>query len=370
MPTDFYDLLGVSRDASQEEIRRAFRRQVRKYHPDLNDDPRARAQFTALKKAYDTLGDAKERDAYDRMGHDEYVGTRISGLPSPDQWQVPDDADQSATATTRGGTATASTAESRSRRSRERTRSGRSGPDGTATESATTGATTGSASGDTRRERRDRTGSRRGSTAERSATADGGTTASAAGPTAQEGSLTRLRRRLRRVNLGWPMITVADGLYLTGLWLYVLANLDAVRTLLADLAVAGDFAGAMAALSTRGGVETVAAFVTGSFVDGAGVAGGLLLAGAAAMPAVYLLIVRETRRTRTPWQPSYLYALAAMGPVAGLVVDALVAPPGLYVDVVAYFLAPVLAVLALPFSAFVRPRLARVVRRTVRKVRG
>jgi len=86
MTEDFYDLMDVDEDASQEAIKSAFREKVREYHPDLNDDHRAQAQFTALKKAYDTLGNPSERNAYDRMGHEDYVAKRIKGLPSQDVW--------------------------------------------------------------------------------------------------------------------------------------------------------------------------------------------------------------------------------------------------------------------------------------------
>ncbi|MFC7230748.1 DnaJ domain-containing protein [Saliphagus sp. GCM10025308] len=91
---DFYDLLDISSDASQDDVKQAFREQVRVYHPDLNDDDRAQAQFTALKKAYDILGDPVERQAYDRLGHEDYVAKRTSGLPSPDLWKSARDTDE------------------------------------------------------------------------------------------------------------------------------------------------------------------------------------------------------------------------------------------------------------------------------------
>ena len=86
MTDDFYTLLEIPEDASQDQIKRAFREKVRIYHPDHNDDDRAQAQFTALKKAYDTLGDPVERKAYDRLGHRNYVSKRLEGLPSPEKW--------------------------------------------------------------------------------------------------------------------------------------------------------------------------------------------------------------------------------------------------------------------------------------------
>ncbi|HYF28501.1 MAG TPA: DnaJ domain-containing protein [Baekduia sp.] len=63
---DLYDVLGVQRDASQEEIRRAYRRLARRHHPDLSDDPAAEERFKAISEAYDVLGDPNKRAQYDR----------------------------------------------------------------------------------------------------------------------------------------------------------------------------------------------------------------------------------------------------------------------------------------------------------------
>ncbi|AFK18754.2 molecular chaperone DnaJ [Haloferax mediterranei ATCC 33500] len=80
MPVDFYELLGVERDAERGEIKQAFRQKAREYHPDVNDDERAPAQFTAVRKAYEVLTDEAERADYDRMGHGKYVEKRLDGL--------------------------------------------------------------------------------------------------------------------------------------------------------------------------------------------------------------------------------------------------------------------------------------------------
>lgn len=95
MTRDFYELLGVDEDASKEEIRDAFREMVQEYHPDRNDDPRATAQFTIIKTAYDTLKDPSERQSYDRLGHTDYVAKRLDGIPDPSSWPS-DDGDESA----------------------------------------------------------------------------------------------------------------------------------------------------------------------------------------------------------------------------------------------------------------------------------
>jgi curved DNA-binding protein len=66
--TDYYEVLGVPRDADQDTIRRAYRKLARKYHPDLNSDSEAEESFKELGEAYEVLSDADKRERYDRLG--------------------------------------------------------------------------------------------------------------------------------------------------------------------------------------------------------------------------------------------------------------------------------------------------------------
>jgi molecular chaperone DnaJ len=74
---DYYDVLGVARDADDAEIKKAFRRLARELHPDVNtDDPEAEAKFKEAAEAYEVLSDSNRRATYDRYGHD---GLRSGG---------------------------------------------------------------------------------------------------------------------------------------------------------------------------------------------------------------------------------------------------------------------------------------------------
>src|SRR3984957_17615457 len=66
--TDYYEVLGVPRDADQDAIRRAYRKLARKYHPDLNADSDAEESFKELGEAYEVLSDPDKRGRYDRLG--------------------------------------------------------------------------------------------------------------------------------------------------------------------------------------------------------------------------------------------------------------------------------------------------------------
>src|SRR3954447_6836813 len=68
--SDFYEILGVSRDATAEDIQRAYRKLARTYHPDMNKDPAAEGKFKDIAEAYDVLSDPITRKKYDAFGHD------------------------------------------------------------------------------------------------------------------------------------------------------------------------------------------------------------------------------------------------------------------------------------------------------------
>src|SRR5436309_7388529 len=67
---DYYQTLGVTRTASEKELKSAYRRLARQYHPDVNKDPKATERFKLVNEAYEVLSDPKKRQKYDQLGSD------------------------------------------------------------------------------------------------------------------------------------------------------------------------------------------------------------------------------------------------------------------------------------------------------------
>ena len=83
---DYYKILGVDRKASEDEIRKAYRKLAKQYHPDYNpNNKQAEDRFKEINEAYEVLSDAKKRSTYDRLGSD-YSQWQRRGNPGDFNW--------------------------------------------------------------------------------------------------------------------------------------------------------------------------------------------------------------------------------------------------------------------------------------------
>jgi curved DNA-binding protein len=84
---DYYQTLGVNRDASEKDIRKAFRKLARKYHPDVNPgDGQAEEKFKEINEAYEVLSDPEKRSKYDQLGSSYQQWQRMGGQPGGFDW--------------------------------------------------------------------------------------------------------------------------------------------------------------------------------------------------------------------------------------------------------------------------------------------
>lgn len=81
MAGDYYEILGVSHDASKEDIKRAYRRLARQYHPDVNKEAGAEERFKEINRAYEVLSEPEMRARYDRLGEQGVNTSAASGAP-------------------------------------------------------------------------------------------------------------------------------------------------------------------------------------------------------------------------------------------------------------------------------------------------
>jgi len=79
MGKDFYKILGISRTATDDEIKKAYRKLALKYHPDKNKAPNAEEQFKLVAEAYEVLSDKKKREIYDQYGEEGLKGSPSGG---------------------------------------------------------------------------------------------------------------------------------------------------------------------------------------------------------------------------------------------------------------------------------------------------
>ncbi|CAL8261068.1 unnamed protein product [Merluccius merluccius] len=84
---DYYDILGVPREATERQIKKAFHKLAMRYHPDKNKSPDAEMKFREIAEAYETLSDEKKRREYDQVGHTVFFNRETQGRKRPNVHQ-------------------------------------------------------------------------------------------------------------------------------------------------------------------------------------------------------------------------------------------------------------------------------------------
>ncbi|QIB73639.1 DnaJ domain-containing protein [Halogeometricum borinquense] len=334
---DFYDLLEVSEDATQSDIKRAWRGKAREYHPDVNDDARANAQFKTLQKAYEVLSDETERAAYDRLGHTTYVNQRLDGLPTagmtrPDdtstggtRWSSNSSVSSSRSNTSNTANRTQSSGNTSSRTASGRTSSGssRKGSSGSSQKGSSGSSQKGSSGSSRTRSSGSRTRSQSGGRSQSSdrSSSNGGSSSrtrssshrqsgsstnadKSAGTNEEVGTATATRNPLW---YGWTATLLAGVIYLGGLAVFLDANVSALAAFASALST-----NPQAALLAGHGIVEPGTFALSALT----VAPGLALAfpaSAALLGLVFLGVVGKFGHGT-----AYLYLLGALAPLASL----------------------------------------------------
>lgn len=358
---DFYELLGVSESASQDDLKQAYRKKVRKYHPDVNSDEGSRELFKLLNRAYEVLSDPAERKDYDRLGHVTYVRQRMDGyelsqvddILGTDQSsrgrssQSSPRADETsrsgaksrASGSSRSGTRSQTSASKGSSVSSERTgtrgsanraSNHKSPPSSAGKQSTTAGTSTGKRTSKAGREsgsavsRGTETG--RGIGRDRSATdrtrtqSDGrrtNGTGSGLGDAIDASSVKQSSEsggrssELFTLGRAWLSVALSFGIYLVGLGGYVSANRSDIDALVG--AVAGSPAeGLLAPLGVEPPLEAAVIGTMATIGGEVSLVAGLLL-GAVLLAATMAVTVK-----RFGSGSARLYAVAGVSPIAGL----------------------------------------------------
>lgn len=340
MPTDFYDVLGAPADASQEELKRAYRGRVREYHPDVHDHPEGDAQFKLIREAHDVLSDPAERKDYDRMSHREYVEKRLDDLPPLSVFPEAEDEEpsDSASETTTDPTHSVSSPSRSSERHPDSSQSGGSTSASSSTRSARSQSTDSSrssgrsgsrsrqSSSSSQSTRTDRTTNRSRSRAsgrssestsagaERSSTTwDDVTEQTARSGAARSSTSSAAARRRRGLRRWYGVVLLSLLAYLAGIGTYAAPYTGTLSGLMTQLMTTP-----IATLTAEFPLPSPTTYVLGTATAAASGEPGvglLFVVGIAALPIVVLTAVAQFGQGS-----AWTYALASLGPVLPLAV--------------------------------------------------